>query len=183
VTIWVWSDPHFGHHNLVRVFTRADGSPARDFPSVADHDEVIIANFNARVQPDDHVYCLGDVGMRFDVVRRVMPRLHGKHRLLLGNHDKEHVRKYMEFFQKIGATRRFDRSLILSHFPIAPWSLGSVLANVHGHVHASLPYYYRQTDPISGAVRQYFNVSLEMTGYAPVSLDDLITQAKEGHAR
>lgn len=87
MTLWLMSDPHFGHENMVTKFKLADGSPARKFASVEEMDETMIERWNEVVRPQDHGYILGDVAMRQQDLDRVMPRLHGHKRLVRGNHD------------------------------------------------------------------------------------------------
>jgi len=59
-TIWFFSDPHFGHDALVQGH---DDKP-REFASVEEMGERIVANHNAVVRDHDHWYCLGDVAMK-----------------------------------------------------------------------------------------------------------------------
>ena len=85
--IWFASDHHFGHAALL-TFTKDDGSHARPGFSDVDHmNETMIANHNRVVGPTDRVYFLGDVGFSRATLAAVLPRLNGKKRLILGNHD------------------------------------------------------------------------------------------------
>lgn len=55
------------------------------------HDEAIIAAWNRHVRPDDIVWHLGDLTL--NAPRRlagIVPRLNGRIRLVLGNHDRAH---------------------------------------------------------------------------------------------
>ena len=47
------SDTHFGHENIIK-------SCGRPFNSFTDMNNTIINDWNAVVEPDDIVYCLGD---------------------------------------------------------------------------------------------------------------------------
>lgn len=183
MTLWFASDHHFSHHNLVHVYTLKDGSPARNFESVDAMDELIIAEHNKRVKPEDHVYFLGDVVMKQAVLDKVMPRLNGHKRLVRGNHDIFKTKHYLKYFDEIHGTRYFENGLLFSHIPIAPWSFGKhVKANVHGHVHMSAPLMYRALDPLapSGSTKSklYVNISLERTKYKPVSLEEIESWVK-----
>lgn len=191
MTLWFSSDPHFGHRNMVEVFTH-EGLPARTDPrtpglrfnSVESHDEYIVERHNALVRPEDHWYCLGDVAMKAEFLP-IVRRLNGHKRLVRGNHDIFKTRLYLDAgFEEIHATRQIG-NLLFSHIPIAPWSFNrAVTCNVHGHTHLSTPFSYRATDSLtvkSGAVqsRLYLNVSMEWTGYAPRTLEQLQRFAKE----
>jgi calcineurin-like phosphoesterase family protein len=67
----------------------------RLFASIDEHDETLIANWNAVVRPDDTIWHLGDFCYRCseDYARSVFSRLRGRNRFLLkGNHDRISVR-------------------------------------------------------------------------------------------
>ena len=165
MTIWFYSDPHFGGSVL----------PGRPFATIEEHDETMIERHNRLVKPTDHVYCLGDFAMRKADVERVASRLNGHKRLVLGNHDIFDTQFYLQWFKKICAIRKFDHVPIwFTHMPIAAWSHGTQRANVHGHVHFGKPLLYRAANPDEhGFVRQrlYINLSVERTNYQPVSLE------------
>lgn len=152
-------------------FQRADGSPVRPGFKDADHmDEVMIENWNRVVSEQDKVYHLGDVGFKNDVLQRVLPRLKGKKRLILGNHDEQDMGFYRKHFQKIMSWRHFTDdgvAMICTHFPLHESSfLGRYSGrciNVHGHIHARVI-----PDP------KYVNVCVEQINYTPVHYDKLI---------
>lgn len=63
----------------------------RPFATIEEHDEALIANWNAAVRPDDTVWHLGDLCYRCpeDRARSIFARLNGRRRFLVrGNHDK-----------------------------------------------------------------------------------------------
>ena len=151
------SDTHFGHANILN-FKRSDGSPVRNFSCVEEMDECMIQRWNSVVRPQDHVYHLGDVVMRQQVLDTVMPRLNGHKRLVRGNHDIFKTKHYMRYFDEIYGVRVLD-GLIFSHIPIHPESLGRFKGNVHGHVHGGW----------CGGSR-YLDVSVEAVEYTPVPL-------------
>lgn len=175
MTIWLISDTHFGHWNMVHKFTDSAGNPARAFNSVEEMDELMIGNWNAHIKPSDHVYHLGDVTMKQQELDRVMPRLNGHKRLVRGNHDIFATKHYAKYFGEIHGVRVFD-GLLLSHIPIAPWSFGRwTKANVHGHVHVSEPLIY-EVPNVRGLdgfdkKKRYINLCVERTDYKPVPLE------------
>jgi len=175
-TIWFFSDPHFGHDALVQGH---DDKP-REFASVEEMGERIVANHNAVVRDHDHWYCLGDVAMKPEFVELWLPRLNGHGRIILGNHDKEEARFYLRFVNKVMAYRIFDE-MIFSHIPIAPWSM-RWRANVHGHCHLAKPLFYTATNPdVLGWQRpaRYINLSAEHVGYRPVSLEQIAAWSRK----
>ena len=181
--IWLIADTHFGHANMLK-FKRADNvtSVRPEFASVQEMDEIIIERWNKVVKPNDKVYHLGDImmGSKAGELAKYMLRLHGKKRLIRGNHDDCHITDYLMYFDEVYASRRLDR-LLLTHIPIAPWNIGKHSANVHGHVHQSQPMVYTVKSqtmiptelgyPIIESRVTYVNLSVEMINYTPVALE------------
>jgi calcineurin-like phosphoesterase family protein len=176
---WFYSDPHFGHEELVNGdFTKRDGDKARPFRSVKEMDEHMIASINATVSAGDRVYCLGDFAMDPEHVERVVPRLRGEQVLILGNHDIWPATMYLQAGFRNVASYRIFNEIVFSHIPLAPWSVKSTLrGNVHGHCHLSKPLFYKAANPdehgFTRAVR-YLNLSMERINYRPVNLTQIL---------
>lgn len=166
--IWVTSDTHFGHSNII-TFKDAYGSPVRDFSSVEEMDETLVDNWNSVVKNGDKVYHLGDVffGSK-DAFKVLWPRLNGSKRLIVGNHDDIKFLSSGGFFSKIAMWRVFtDMGLLLSHTPQHQSGLTGKrkgLLNIHGHIH--------QNPSPEGP---YKCVCVEQTNYKPVNIEDLRT--------
>lgn len=174
VRIWFYSDPHVDHQRLVQG---GDGKPpARpQFKSADELAEYFVQEHNKLVRPQDHSYCLGDFAMGKEGVERWAPRLNGHRRLILGNHDVHELKFYLQFFGKVCAMREFD-GMIFTHIPIAPWSATRWRANVHGHCHNARPLFYSAANPDVEGFQEparYINLSVENTGYRPVSLEQI----------
>lgn len=153
MTIWIFSDPHFSHENIIQYCNRP-------FKNAAEMDEAMVERINSVVKPQDHLYCLGDVVMRRKQLA-IVRRLNGHKRLVCGNHDIFDTKEYMEAgFKKIMAYRVMD-NVILSHIPIHVESMGRFTGNVHGHLHDRAEY--------EGS---YYNVSVERINYTPVTLEE-----------
>jgi len=167
MTIWLISDTHFSHANILK-FVGIDGNRIRSqFNSVKDMDDFMCSQWADKVKPEDHVWHLGDVTMGSHL--GMIKGLPGHKRLLLGNHDRLKMTEYMAAgFQKIQTIRRFDE-VICSHYPLHPSSIsGKLIGNIHGHIHQNVI-----DDP------RYLNVSVERTGYAPIALDNCIKMIKD----
>jgi calcineurin-like phosphoesterase family protein len=160
-TVFIISDTHFGHANILE-FTDRWGEPLRSFSSVEEMDEHMVSKWNSVVRPQDHIYHLGDVALKKNNVE-ILRRCNGHKRLVRGNHDIYSTKFYMQFFDEIYGVRVFE-DLILSHIPIHPASIKNRwLANVHGHLHRG---------KVEGEGK-YFNASVEMLDYTPISLEQL----------
>lgn len=176
MNVWFVSDQHFSHKNLAEKFTKEDGSPARTFLPDGEHihrgfkdveemDRVLIDRHNQSVGQFDKVYFCGDVCFNLPRMRSILPRLNGKKRLILGNHDKFNMSDYQPYFQKIMESWQPLRNLLITHRPIL---LGEsdhhakITLNVHGHTHN-----YVVPD------KRYLNICVEQTEYKPIHFDEI----------
>ena len=153
--IWVISDTHFNHGNII-------GYCNRPFQSVEEMNDTMIKNWNSTVKDGDIVYHLGDVymGKRPEFLRN----LKGRKRHILGNHDNGKHQLLGNVFEKILVWRMFPEfGLLLTHVPVHPNTLQEKCPkNVHGHIHEKDSY---------GA--NYVNVSVERVNYTPVNIESL----------
>lgn len=139
-------------------------------------DEILIQNWNNLVKPQDKIYHLGDVyfGERG---RACLPRLNGKKRLILGNHDNGKDQHLLKCFEKIDVWRMFsEHQILLTHVPVHESTISEGtnrrgqpknLKNVHGHIH--------QNKSPKGP---YFCLCVEQIDYRPIHLDELIKRVK-----
>lgn len=181
--VFLISDTHFGHANILN-FERWPGGPKlRDFASIEAHDEFLITSWNEVVKPTDKVYHLGDVVIARRMLKAVMPRLNGDKVLIKGNHDIFKLADYTPWFRDIRAYHKLDRA-ILSHVPIHPEQLVRFAGNIHGHLHSNLVQIpatgTNELDWRAGYPHpQYLNVCVEHTGYAPIELSEALKKLAE----
>jgi len=170
--IWFTSDQHYGHKNIL-TFKDADGNLIRPFSSVEDMDEIMIDNHNKLVKTGDIVYNVGDITFDKKSFPSIMERLNGSHRIAFGNHDDIPFLVNGRWFKKTYVTRRFDdMGFIVSHYPLATDQFFNhrqqkQMHCVHGHVHSK-----SLDNPL------YINVSVEVTKYAPVHMDEILAIIK-----
>ena len=177
--IWVISDTHFRHQNILKFTDSATGNLVRGhlFKDVDEMDEHMIEKWNSVVKQGDIVYHLGDVVMGDkEWFKKNWPRLNGSKRLIVGNHDDIKFLSAGGFFSKVGMWRMFPEfGLMFSHVPLHQSNLLRLtekggkwpddcesLLNVHGHIH--------QNPSPEGPYR---NVSVEAVDYTPVNIDEL----------
>lgn len=164
--VWVWSDVHFGHANIIKYCDRP-------FKTAEEMTIALIENHNATVGPDDLVIWVGDVSFVNDeLTNEILDVLHGDRILIIGNHDldrKGRIKK-MDFNEQYLLYFIEDpvAPLIFTHYTMEnvpkPW------INIHGHVHNN-PY-----DVEEGM--QHINVSVEVIDYKPIHLDTLKRMAR-----
>ena len=176
--IWVVSDTHFRHANILKFTDSTTGELIRpNFSDVDAMDEHMIERWNSVVNPGDIVYHLGDVVMGDkEWFKKNWPRLNGSKRLIVGNHDDIPFLSSGGFFKKVYMWRMFHEfGLMFSHVPLHPSSLlrhvdkdttwpdgCESLLNVHGHIHQN-----------ASPEGPYRNVSVEAIDYTPVNIEEL----------
>lgn len=178
--VWVYADPHFGHDNIITYCQRP-------FPSAHKMDGELVSLFNSVVKKGDLTYFLGDVTLkspdRANWLRRIIMKMNGTKVLVFGNHDRWHWETYLEVgFQSChtflevpwkttfimepldGPVRVSESTKMvrLCHDPA--WAQDKKYLWVCGHLHNNA-----FVAPSHIAV-----VSVELTGYKPVLLHDIV---------
>lgn len=160
--VWFVGDTHFGHAGSIE-------HTARPFASVDEMDRLLIEAWNAVVRPGDTVIHLGDFewGHTPQRTAEIFKALRGRKHLLVGNHDRARVTDLpWESVQERLTVHTAGRRIVADHYPMRAWpgSFRGVL-HVHGHTHGSLP-----------GTSQSCDVGVDVWGYAPVRVDDVIAR-------
>lgn len=166
--IWLISDTHFNHSNIIKYCNRP-------FASAKEMNEAIRDNWNETVKNGDIVYHLGDVyiGKYPDnngSTEIFLSSLNGRKRLILGNHDNGKDQILQRIFQKISIWRMFvDYGIILTHVPIHAGSFRHKCEfNVHGHTHDN-----NVVDENGVLDSRYINVCVDKTNFKPIHIDSV----------
>jgi calcineurin-like phosphoesterase family protein len=152
--VFVWSDPHFFHKNIIDF---RDGL----WPSLAVMHQALIDNHNSVVSDDDTVICNGDF-MFSKSDGGIFNALNGKKILVKGNHD--HFATTRLGWQSVHDLLEFKhngKNIVMFHYPIESWnekSKGSI--HLFGHVH----------DQVMPNIQNRFDICVEKTNYTPVNL-------------
>lgn len=160
--IYLTSDTHFNHKNIISYCSRP-------FANVEEMNREIIKRWNHTVKKDDVVYHLGDFAWGDkDEVSRLVHRLNGRVRLILGNHDMKPPNWYLDagFDRVYDLPVVLDHYFILSHRPPEFVNECSPFAWIYGHVHNSEPYLTASAHTAC--------VCQERWDYRPVALDELV---------
>jgi calcineurin-like phosphoesterase family protein len=160
MTIYFTSDTHFGDPRVLRI-------DRRPFANMSEHDDALIAAWNAMIRPDDEVWHLGDFSSsRAGPVEDLLRRLNGRKHLVIGNNDPEGTVlakgwASVQHYQEMMIEGQF---LILCHYPFRTWNkMGKKSINLHGHSHGRLKPVPRQ-----------FDVGVDARHLRPVRLEDLL---------
>ena len=167
---WVISDTHFGHDNILNFEGCSRGAR---FTDVNHMNETIIDNWNRTVGPSDYVYHLGDVffGSK-EKFEKIMPRLNGSKRLIVGNHDNIPYLTGTGFFKKIVMWYMMPHHrMVLTHVPIHMDPVGNHHEkydfNVHGHIHDD-----------NSPTRLHKNVCVEKVDYTPQNVEAIASELR-----
>jgi calcineurin-like phosphoesterase family protein len=174
------SDSHFGHARILELSNRP-------FKTVAEMEEVLVANWNARVAAGDTVYHLGDFAMHpRDDIPRILARLNGTIVLVDGNHDHK---KTLTHFGVVH--RRIDLTVDgvdvhMVHNPAQAHAQPNQIV-LCGHVHEKwariLPggtvpaddtadHAYKSSAFVASV--PYYNVGVDVRGFQPVTLAEIL---------
>jgi len=163
--IYIISDTHFGHKNIIRYCDRP-------YLSAEEMDKALINNWQKTVSPSDTVIHVGDFAFA-KLARRqeILAQLPGTKVLVRGNHDYGPEEMLESGFNVVVESMTIEVGgvkYLISHHPIDPDmarleildSIGAAF-HIHGHVHNKTPLYYAERS---------INVSCENTDYTPFQL-------------
>ena len=198
MAIYYIADTHFGHKNIIKLCSRP-------FASVEEMNERLVENWNKRVKGNDKVYILGDLFYKAENVETLLSRLKGKKYLLLGNHDASWLEEYTVskkgensdtlshksyrftkskrdlslYFQEVSDIMQISDGgvgCILCHYPLLTWKHEERLIMIHGHLHDNItdPYFHHIAEN-----EKMLNAGVEINGYMPVTLCELIENNKK----
>ena len=123
---WGLPDPHFFHNRIVSLTGRDE-----------DYVEIIIANVNELVHPDDVIIFLGDVIFSgASRMKDINERMNGRKWLTKGNHDMKRRDWYMDKGFDFVGNMIVIRDVAISHKPL-PFLPPGCRVNYHGHLHNS----------------------------------------------
>jgi calcineurin-like phosphoesterase family protein len=184
--VFFTSDQHYWHKNVIEYCNRP-------FSSIEEMNETLIANHNSVVGKEDKVYHLGDFSLSRAAVPQIVPRLNGKHTLIMGNHDHCHpvqcksdekklrlLQYYFDSgFSEIMREHRIETPfgpVLMNHLPYSsgpeeryqtyrPINVGYWL--LHGHVHQ----HWKQKDKM-------INVGVDVWDFTPITLEKIFEVIK-----
>ena len=169
--IWVTSDTHFNHANIIKYCNRP-------FSSVEKMNETIIANWNKVVPWDDIVYHLGDFALGDkSFVPNIFRRLNGRINVIMGNHDNFNILEKLGnedhlivglFWEEVIKVEK--KTIILNHFPFGSLpdpATNCPIIQLHGHVHSTPDKPWNYFD-------NQYDVGVDNNNFTPVNLAELL---------
>ena len=163
------SDLHLGHRNIIRLCNRP-------FATIEEMDETLIRNWNAKVTNGDTVYILGDLLFRNEKpAEEYLKQLKGKKHLIIGNHDRDWVKKcnLKDFFESVNNLHFISdgkRQMTLCHYPMMSWPHMTRCYMVFGHIHGNTDADYW---PLIRENDLMLNAGADVNGFAPVTFEEM----------
>jgi len=165
--LWLTSDEHYGHRNILRY-------QHRPFASVEEMNSAFISRHNEVVHAQDHVIHLGDFCFgKKDFLLHTALQLKGTHYFMDGSHDRA-LREYFEdtdlaathgdkiiLLPKLFEFTFGGRKIVLCHYAMKTW-WASHYDSVHfyGHSHGKL----QDSQPRSR------DIGVDTTNYYPLEI-------------
>ncbi|MDP2908032.1 MAG: 2'-5' RNA ligase family protein [Nanoarchaeota archaeon] len=163
--IFFTSDLHLDHANIIKYCKRP-------FTNVTQMNKVLVENWNNIISPKDTVYFLGDLayGYGSKSTDYWLEKLNGNIIFIKGNHDKSNKIKLYE-------NKTFEYKgykFFLTHSPDnvpKDWKEWAICGHHHNNKPQECPLINKQTKRI--------NISVELTEYRPMEINDLIKMIEQ----
>lgn len=176
--IYFTADTHFGHSAILQHCNRP-------FKDIEEMNEALIDNWNARVNPGDIIFHLGDFAFGHKKVWiPILERLNGIKYLVLGNHDFKNMPDFArKYFKKVLQQLYISvegQKIYLNHYPFLCY--GGVYRTdpvwqLFGHVHTGT--IGQDTPRLVNLYPMQYDVGVDNNNYAPISFAEvkaIITQ-------
>lgn len=163
MTIFITSDTHFDHENIIRLCERP-------FAGKDEMNETIVERWNAVIGPRDEVWHLGDFAFKGEH-QKFFDRLNGHKHLILGNHDDpKDLSVGWESVSWYRYLRHDGHRFVLFHYPILEWDgFYKGVIHLHGHQH--------NRDSAKRAERRV-DVGVDANDFRPWAIEELVHYAQ-----
>ena len=175
---WIGSDHHWGHQ---KIMSFCPVTRARFNNDLTKMNEGMVQEWNAKVEPEDLVYLLGDVAfLPAQKAAEYMNRCNGRKILVQGNHDRKTLNDptFNRCFEEVHyylSTNHGGHQIVMSHFPFLEWDQmhrGSL--HFFGHLHGG----------VTGMEKyRCMDVGMDSTGEILISLDQAIHRIKDNEIK
>lgn len=174
--IYYISDTHFRDK---KIFDKCN----RPFDSVEDMEKQVIKRWNNKINDEDIVYVLGDIGQDEDISTiSIFKTLKGHKHLIVGNHDHQMLEEIrnsnvFESIKFIDLITDDDYKVCICHYPLMDWmefNRDGLL--VYGHIHNKTEkngYAYKLMKEYYKDLKA-FNAGVDVIGFEPRTLKELM---------
>jgi calcineurin-like phosphoesterase family protein/2'-5' RNA ligase len=168
--IYVFSDTHFDHTNIIRYCNRP-------FNSTRQMNDGLVGNWNTTVRDIDTIYFLGDMayGRNRRPIDYWLGKLGGEVFYIRGNHDSDEITRATVIPNRYGI-QFGNYKFLLMHDPYRPLGYDGWI--IHGDKHNN----HLNEYPLINQKNKTVNVSSELIHYTPLSLEKIISLIETGHS-
>ncbi len=169
MSIFVTSDLHFGHKNIIKYENRP-------YETIEQMDKDLINKWNSVVKENDTIYILGDFSWhKGEQTNEILKQLNGNKILIIGNHDEIFLKdkKFDKtLFEEITIYKQIKynkKVFVLFHYPIAEHN-GKMNGYIHlyGHIHSMNLELEKELGELC------HNVGVDRNDYTPVNIEEYI---------
>lgn len=166
--IFVFSDAHFDHDNIIRYCNR----PFENTPHM---NRKLLDNWNKAVGEGDFVYFLGDMtyGRNRHPIDYWLGKLNGGIFFIRGNHDIDSITRATVIHDGYGIEYK-NYKFLLRHDPFRPLGYDGWI--IHGDKHNN----HLEEFPLINQKNKTINVCAEVVNYSPIDLDKIISMIETG---
>lgn len=171
--IYIISDTHFGDANIIEAFDRP-------FESTESMNKSMVDNWNSTVSEDDSIIIVGDFA-RVEKKNEIwlwLSKLNGEKMIVYGDHCPVARSSFEESELPLRAECRFEKAGYEFYCAHKPGWLpeDENIWKIHGHVHDRYPEEFPFIDPKNKTI----NVSAELLGYSPITIDSVVELLETG---
>ena len=183
--LWLTSDTHFCHENILRFCKRP-------FSSIEEHDKVLIDNWNSVIDPEDTVFHLGDFCFGgYPKWIAIREQLNGHIILIKGNHDDKNMTTgIQQLFDYVTYQMRVTvdgQNVYLNHFPFLCFAHGdpklyadnNLIFAPFGHCHSGPMSSSDDCGRLQYLYPTQYDVGVDNNNYFPISWEELNKKIKQ----
>ncbi|MGY5152042.1 MAG: 2'-5' RNA ligase family protein [Candidatus Nitrosopumilus sp. bin_6a] len=166
--IYLFSDAHFDHKNIIKYCKRP-------FHSTRQMNQTLVENWDHTVGDNDKVFFLGDLSHGRDrrPIDYWLSKLNGEICYIRGNHDKDIINRATVIHSHYGIQYK-KYQFLLMHDPHRPNGYDGWI--IHGDKHNNS----LKDHPFINQKNKTVNVCAELVDYTPISLDRIIELIETG---
>lgn len=156
MNIFITSDTHFNHQNLI-------DHCRRPMNTAQEMDDLMIERWNSLVKKNDLTYHLGDFCWGSNKAEKYVKALNGRIVLIMGNHDQGIKKNLFYETHLIYYLRHNNKRFCLCHYPMLNW-IGERTGAIHLHGHT-----HKASDR-----KNVVNVGVDSWAYAPATIEEIL---------
>jgi len=164
VNIWITTDTHFGHENIISFCNRPKN-----------YEQLILKRMKSNISKNDVLIHLGDIAWTKEKSwNEMLTAIDAKRKWLVrGNHDKRSITWYLsrgwDFVGDQITLDIYGKKIVFSHIPVAD---NGYDLNIHGHFH-NISSHFHEPELVAIRNEKQYLIMLEHH-YMPIALKSIV---------